>query len=104
MGRQGLGNKSFYDHTPDGGGLGREPREFFGIRRGSDSEVEWNPAPFPTIDALVWAPVAASLWRQHEISDGTYDVQDLLDVLEFLDVKTENERRYREWREGQAAQ
>ena len=35
------------------------------------------------------------MWRQHEIFDGTYDIGDLLDVLEFLDVKEENDRRYR---------
>lgn len=50
---------------------------------------------FPTLDPLVWRPVAAGLWRQHETFDGTYDVGDLLDVLEFLDVKEENERRQR---------
>jgi hypothetical protein len=35
------------------------------------------------------------LWRHHETFDGTYDVGDLLEVLEFLDVKEENERRQR---------
>jgi len=43
----------------------------------------------------LWRPIAAGLWRQHEIFDGTYDIGDLLDVLEFLDVKEENERRQR---------
>lgn len=57
--------------------------------------------PFPTLDALCWTPVAASLWRQHEISDGTYDLQDLLDVLEFLEVKNENQRRADEWQASQ---
>lgn len=50
---------------------------------------------FPTLNPLLWRPVAAGLWRQHEAFDGTYDVGDLLDVLEFLDVKEENERRWR---------
>ena len=50
---------------------------------------------FPTLNPLLWRPVAAGLWRQHETFDGTYDVDDLADVLEFLDVKAENERRYR---------
>ena len=40
--------------------------------------------------------MAAGLWRQHETFDGTYDIGDLIDVLEFLDVKDENERRYRD--------
>jgi len=49
----------------------------------------------------VWRPVAAGLWRQHEMWDGTYDVGDLADVLEYLDVKDENQRRYTEWRARQ---
>jgi hypothetical protein len=57
--------------------------------------------PFPTLDALCWTPVAAGLWRQHEISDGTYDLQDLLDVLEFLEVKNENQRRADAWQASQ---
>jgi hypothetical protein len=36
------------------------------------------------------------LWWQRETFDGTYDLQDLAEVLEFLDVREENERRYRE--------
>jgi hypothetical protein len=39
--------------------------------------------------------VAAGLWKQRETFDGTYDVGDLLDALEYLDVKEENERRHR---------
>jgi hypothetical protein len=57
--------------------------------------------PFPTLDALVWRPVAAGLWRQHEIFDGTYDCADLCDALEFLTVKGENQRRWAEWRARQ---
>jgi hypothetical protein len=51
----------------------------------------------------VWRPVAAGLWRQHEIFDGTYDVQDLFDALEFLDVKEENQRRFAECKRQQGA-
>jgi hypothetical protein len=40
--------------------------------------------------------VGAGLWRQHELFDGTYDIGDLLDVIEFLDVRDENQRRQRE--------
>ena len=43
----------------------------------------------------MWRPVGAGMWSQCEAFDGTYDVQDLSDVLEFLDVKDENERRAR---------
>lgn len=50
----------------------------------------------PTIDPLVWRVIGAGLWRQHESWDGTYDVGDLVDALEYLDIKAENERRLRE--------
>jgi len=42
--------------------------------------------------------VAAGLWRQHETFDGTYDLGDLFDVIEFLETKEENEEIVREWR------
>ena len=48
---------------------------------------------YPTLDAFAFAPVAAGLWRQHELSDGTYDFDDLLDAHELLAVKAENARR-----------
>ena len=37
-----------------------------------------------------------------ETRDGTYTMQDLLDVLEFLDVKDENQRRYNEVKQRDA--
>lgn len=48
---------------------------------------------YPTLDAFAFAPVVAGLWRQHELSDGTYDFDDLLDAHELLAVKAENARR-----------
>ena len=45
--------------------------------------------------------MAAGLWLQRETFDGTYDVQDLVDVLEFLDIKEANERRYVEVKNAQ---
>ena len=41
----------------------------------------------------MYAPVAAGLWRQHELWDGTYVLDDLLDIIEIMQVKGENERR-----------
>ena len=38
-------------------------------------------------------PVMAGIWRQHEMWDGTYDVDDLLDAHEMLAVQEENKRR-----------
>jgi hypothetical protein len=35
------------------------------------------------------------MWQQHELYDGTYDVVDLLHVVEFLTIKDENARRRR---------
>lgn len=53
--------------------------------------------PFPTINPLIWRPVAAGLWTHRELRDGVFDMGDLCDVLEFLDVKEENERRHADW-------
>ena len=50
----------------------------------------------PNIDELAFLPVAAGLWKQHELWDGTYTLDDLLDILELLQVTKENERRARE--------
>lgn len=33
------------------------------------------------------------MWQQHEVWDGTYTLDDLLDAHEVLAVKAENERR-----------
>lgn len=33
------------------------------------------------------------MWRQHELWDGTYTLDDLMDVHEILIVKSENEAR-----------
>lgn len=38
-------------------------------------------------------PVAAGMWRQHEMWDGTYTLDDLLDIIELIRVTRENERR-----------
>ena len=33
------------------------------------------------------------MWQQHELWDGTYTLDDLLDIVELIRVKRENERR-----------
>jgi hypothetical protein len=43
-------------------------------------------------------PVEAGLWKLHETYDGTYIIDDLLDILEVLDVKAENQARASEYR------
>lgn len=45
------------------------------------------------IDDFVFIPVAAQYWKQHELWDGTYCLDDLLDIIEVMQVKGENERR-----------
>ena len=45
------------------------------------------------MDDWVYAPVAAGVWKQHELWDGTYTLDDLMDIIEVLRVKAENERR-----------
>lgn len=36
-------------------------------------------------------------WRQHEVFDGTYTIEDLFDWHEMATVKAENQERLREW-------
>jgi len=36
-------------------------------------------------------------WKQHELWDGTYDLDDLLDIHQLMAVKQENERRASEY-------
>jgi hypothetical protein len=38
-------------------------------------------------------PVSAGVWRLRETFDGTYTIDDLLDINEVLDVQTENRIR-----------
>ena len=38
-------------------------------------------------------PVAAGFWKQHELWDGTYTLDDLLDITELIRVCRENEAR-----------
>ena len=50
-------------------------------------------AECPNIDAFLFLPVAAGHWQQHELWDGTYTLDDLLDIVELIRVKRENEYR-----------
>ncbi len=43
-------------------------------------------------------PVAAGMWRQHELWDGTYTLDDLLDIVELIRVRNENQARASEAR------
>ncbi|APF21190.1 DUF6889 family protein [Clostridium butyricum] len=35
----------------------------------------------------------AGMWKQHEVWDGTYSFDDLLNAHEMIDVRNENEAR-----------
>ena len=37
--------------------------------------------------------MAAGLWQQHELWDGTYTLDDFLDAVELIQVRRENENR-----------
>ena len=41
-------------------------------------------------------PVMAGHWKQRELSDGTYTLDDLLDILEVMQVEDENRHREHE--------
>jgi len=44
--------------------------------------------------------VAAGLWQQHELWDGTYTLDDLLDAVELIRVRNENDARALEASKG----
>jgi hypothetical protein len=50
-------------------------------------------AECPNVDEFAFLPVTAGMWRQHELWDGTYTLDDLLDAVEVIRVRRENEAR-----------
>ena len=50
-------------------------------------------ASCPNVDEFLFMPVASGLWRQHELWDGTYTLDDLLDAVELIRVRRENDYR-----------
>ena len=45
----------------------------------------------PNLDEFRFLPVYAGLWQQHELWDGTYTLDDLLDAVEMITVKRARE-------------
>ncbi len=43
--------------------------------------------PMPNVDEFCFLPVMAGMWRQHEVWDGTYTLDDLLDAVELILIK-----------------
>ena len=54
------------------------------------------------MDAFLFIPVMEGLWQQHELWDGTYTLDDLLDVTEMIRIRRENECRAIESAKGGA--
>ena len=50
-------------------------------------------AECPNLDEFLFLPVSAGMWKQHELWDGTYTLDDLLDAVEVIRVRRENEQR-----------
>ena len=47
----------------------------------------------PNVDEFAFLPVIYGFWRQHELWDGTYTLDDLLDVVEVIAVRKAREVR-----------
>ena len=60
------------------------------------NELNFIPVEPENVDMFLFAPVMAGLWEQHELWDGTYTLDDLMDIQEMMLVRSENERRARE--------
>ena len=72
-----------------------EPERFF-RRRAVGARARscgYIPLTCPNIDEFLYLPVAAGHWKQHELWDGTYTLDDLLDIVELIRVRRENEAR-----------
>ena len=50
-------------------------------------------AECPNVDEFLFLPGSAGMWQQHELWDGTYTLDDLLDITELIRVRRENEKR-----------
>lgn len=51
----------------------------------------------PNLDDWVFAPVMAGDWKQKEVWDGTYTIDDLFDWHEMNTNKLINQNIYQEW-------
>lgn len=77
----------------------RKPLDF-----NPETTLEFIPAKAVNVDEFLYGPVLSGLWKQHELWDGTYTLDDLLDINELLQVKKENERRAVEAAERKAGE
>jgi cytochrome c-type biogenesis protein CcmH/NrfG len=49
---------------------------------------------------FAYAPVMTGAWQQHEVWDGTYNYDDLLDWHEMNEVKQRNEKLIHEYQQS----
>ena len=59
---------------------------------------DFSPAEAPNINEFLFLPVSQGFWKQHELWDGTYTLDDLLDIIELIRIRRENEFRAAEVR------
>ena len=80
---------------PGGPGNRLEPGRFFRRKRAgfTSRPARFLTAEAPNLDEFLFLPVSFGLWRQHELWDGTYTIGDLLDAVELIQVRAENEAR-----------
>ncbi len=67
------------------------------------SSCGYLQAKCENVEEMLYAPVLAGYWKQCETWDGTYTLDDLLDIIEAMLVKSENERREYESMEQERA-
>ena len=53
----------------------------------------YTPYRAPNLNEFLFLPVSAGIWEQHQLWDGTYTLDDLLDATELILIRRENERR-----------
>lgn len=53
------------------------------------------------VDEFLFAPVVADLWSHRDVKQDVFDIDDLLDAHEILEVRAENRRRASETAELQ---
>ena len=50
----------------------------------------YDPVSAPNLNEFLFLPVSLGFWKQHELWDGTYTLDDLLDITELIRVRREN--------------
>ena len=70
----------------------QQDRGDVGQSRGIADEIRYYLRRPSNVSEYLFAPVMAGHWRQHELWDGTYTLDDLADMHEIMLVQAENEQ------------